>query len=250
MKSERIPKEARLRIRKRTIIVLLILILIIIFHRCGGFFEIAKEIRHGEIQIPIEIIIRGNGEESDEPDTPPDNPPDNPPVNPPVDEPDTPDEPDEPVEPEEKDPTAVLIELSADGMDADKESMVVQEMYPGDVFTKYYCIKLTCEKTAKLRFYALPDLTKEDLKLLEVLKIKATVWTPDSEGKYTKSSVIYDGLVKDVKSSVEADQSKYISQDNGETNYFYELSVYLDTSVGNEYQHKSLTMDYIWELVE
>jgi len=228
--------------------------------------------------------------DDDDPDVPPVNPPDNPddddpdvpPVNPPDDDPDEPDDPDDPdnpddpvdppyippvnppvdpdppVEPQKSTATAILIELSDESsgkkMDADKENFVAEKMYPGDSVTKYYCLEVTCKDPVQLRFYTEIQQASLANGLAGVLKVKCTLYQPDQDGKYTISNVIYDGRVCDMKQAITSSSSSYTTQNEGVVDYFYELTVYLETSVGNTYQNMSVQnqtvyVDFNWELL-
>lgn len=55
--------------------------------------------------------------------------------------------------------------------------------------------------------------------------------------------LVYDGLMKDMDKAIEYSLS---SDDNTTSELHYQITVYLDSSVGNEYQNKELVADFKW----
>ncbi len=117
--------------------------------------------------------------------------------------------------------------------DDDNEPFKVTNMFPGDIETKYYGINVTYHDEVEVHFKA--DVRDGYEKLAEVLKFKVTL--------LTNNEVLYDGLMKDMDESV---VHKLSSKESTNEELYYELSAYLDTSVGNEYQNLDLIADFKW----
>ena len=151
--------------------------------------------------------------------------------------------------------------------ESDNEPFNVVNMFPGDTYTNYYNVKVNYHSNITVHFnvditsdeniYLADDRPEEDIdtdqdntnndnhKLSEVLKVKINVLNLDNN----KSKTLYDGLMKDISdddSSITYDLS---SSTSTSSKLRYEIIVYLDTSVNNDYQHKALTADFNW-LVE
>lgn len=107
----------------------------------------------------------------------------------------------------------------------------VVNMFPGDYITKTYQVRVSYNGTIKIYFDA--DVRRGYEKLAEVLKCKVVL--PD------ENKLLYDGLMSGMP-----DVEHQISAVNTTEDLKYEISVYLDTSVGNEYQDKELIADFKW----
>ena len=148
--------------------------------------------------------------------------------------------------------------------ESDNEPFSVYNMFPGDTYTNYYNVKVNYHSNITVHFnvditseeniYLADDRPEEDIdtdqdntnndnhKLSEVLKVKINVLNLDNN----KSKTLYDGLMKDISdddSSITYDLS---SSTSTSSKLRYEIIVYLDTSVNNDYQHKALTADFNW----
>ena len=148
--------------------------------------------------------------------------------------------------------------------ESDNEPFNVVNMFPGDTYTNYYNVKVNYHSNITVHFnvditseeniYLADDRPEEDIdtdqdntnndnhKLSEVLKVKINVLNLDNN----KSKTLYDGLMKDISdddSSITYDLS---SSTSTSSKLGYEIIVYLDTSVNNDYQHKALTADFNW----
>lgn len=119
----------------------------------------------------------------------------------------------------------------------DNQPYQVGNMFPGDAETKYYCVKISHEDDVTVHYRA--DIRPGYEKLAEVLKCRVIL--------LTTGDVLYDGLMQkmpeSLSHSVETDKST-------ESELYYEITVYLDTSVGNEYQNKDLIADFRWWVQE
>lgn len=119
----------------------------------------------------------------------------------------------------------------------DNKPFQVGNMFPGDVETKYFCVKISHSGDVIVRYHA--DIRPGYEKLAEVLRCRVVL--------LTTGETLYDGLMRDMPQSLDhrvtADQST-------ESELYYEITAYLDTSVGNEYQNKDLIADFRWWVQE
>ena len=109
----------------------------------------------------------------------------------------------------------------------------VENMFPGDSETKYYCVRVSQKDTLTVRFNAFVQPGYE--KLAEVLKIRVKL--------LTTGDLLYDGIIKDMPESLDC---KIVTTQSTVKDLYYEVTAYLDTSVGNDYQNKKLVADFKW----
>ncbi len=106
-------------------------------------------------------------------------------------------------------------------------------MFPGDTETKWYCVKISHSGDVIVRYRA--EVRPGYEKLAEVLRCRVVL--------LTTGEMLYDGLMRDMPESlnysVETDKTT-------ESELYYEITAYLDTSVGNAYQNKDLIADFRW----
>ncbi len=110
-------------------------------------------------------------------------------------------------------------------------------MFPGDVETKYYCVKVSYKNEITVRFRA--EVREGYEKLAEVMKCKVVL--------LTTGQTLYDGLMKDMPESL---NHTLKTEESTTDELYYEITAYLDTSVGNEYQNKRLVADFKWWVEE
>lgn len=119
----------------------------------------------------------------------------------------------------------------------DNTPFAVTNMFPGDSETKYFCVRVSHKGNVTVRYHA--DIREGYEKLAEVLKCRITL--------LTTGEVMYDGLMRDMPASL----NHALDTDTPVTNeLYYEITVYLDTSVGNAYQNKELIADFRWWVEE
>ena len=111
-------------------------------------------------------------------------------------------------------------------------------LLPGDTVTKYFRVKVSYEDKVTVHYHA--DVRQGYEKLAEVLKVKIVLLSNNSE-------VLYDGLMRDMPKSL---THKLSSASRTSDELYYEITAYLDTSIGNEYQNKSLIADFRWWVEE
>jgi len=112
----------------------------------------------------------------------------------------------------------------------------VRNMFPGDREEKSYCVKISY--TGKLTVHFKADIREGYKKLAEVLECSVTLRKNNSDGE-----LLYSGLMRDMPESVDT------TVENGgrvTEKLYYDIAVWLDTSVGNDYQMKMLIADFIW----
>ena len=107
----------------------------------------------------------------------------------------------------------------------------VSNMFPGDTQTKYYAVQVSYHDKITLHYHA--DIRPGSEKLAEVLKVRIT--------SLNDNKTMYDGLMRDMPKSL---TYKMSSDKSTTSEVYYGIEAYLDTSVGNEYQQKSLTADF------
>ena len=107
----------------------------------------------------------------------------------------------------------------------------VANMFPGDSIQQNYRLRVAYRGVVAVKFRAYIKPGYE--KLAEVLKCRVEL----------DGDTLYDGLMKDMPSSLD-----HMLNSGGRevTDLFYEITAYLDTSVGNEYQNKELYADFRW----
>ncbi|MBO5315221.1 MAG: hypothetical protein J6B48_02200 [Clostridia bacterium] len=119
----------------------------------------------------------------------------------------------------------------------DSEPFNCSNMFPGDSETNVYLVEVSHKGTVTVRFHA--DIRTGYEKLSEVLKCKVEL--------RGKDKVLYDGLMRDMPESINHRISSVFKKT---TELTYDITVYLDTSVGNEYMNKELVADFRWWVEE
>lgn len=113
----------------------------------------------------------------------------------------------------------------------------VGNMFPGDSETKYFRLRVSYHDKITVHYKATVRPGYE--KLAEVLKVRIKLL---STGK-----TMYDGLMRDMPESL---THKLASKKSTTDELYYEITAYLDTSVGNDYQNKDLIADFKWWVEE
>ena len=118
------------------------------------------------------------------------------------------------------------------GKPEDNAPFNVVNMLPGDAVTQNYNVRVSHSGDVTVRFRAIIRPGYE--KLAEVLMLRVEL--PAGE-------TLYDGLMRDMPRSV---NHKLTASGSTTSDLEYELTAYLDTSVGNEYQNQELVADFHW----
>lgn len=113
----------------------------------------------------------------------------------------------------------------------------VSNMFPGDSATKYFRVRVSYHGKITVHYNAAVRPGYE--KLAEVLKLRVKL---PSTGE-----TVYDGAIADMPESITHEMASAKST-VGEL--YYEITAYLDTSVGNDYQNKDLIADFKWWVEE
>lgn len=109
-------------------------------------------------------------------------------------------------------------------------------LFPGDSETQRYLLSVSHKATVTVCFHA--DIRPGYEQLAEVLKCRIAL-----DG----GEVLYDGLMRDMPESLEHS----LSAAGGVTSRLcYEITVYLDTGVGNAYMDQTLVADWRWWVAE
>lgn len=114
--------------------------------------------------------------------------------------------------------------------------MEISNMLPGDSNTKYYEVELKQKENILLCFRV--DVTKSTNKLEKALFIKVE--------NRASSKVVCDGQLENIAGQVFVEEIQ--KENNKDERQTYKITVSMDTSVGNEYQNSSLTMNFSWFL--
>lgn len=116
-------------------------------------------------------------------------------------------------------------------------AFAVGNMFPGDSETKYFRVRVSYHDKITLHYKATVRPGYE--KLAEVMKVRVKLLSTDE--------TMYDGLMRDMPESL---THKLASQKTTTDELYYEITAYLDTSVGNDYQNKDLIADFKWWVEE
>ena len=113
----------------------------------------------------------------------------------------------------------------------------VDNMFPGDANTKYFRVRVSYHDKITVHYKATVRPGYE--KLAEVLKVRINL--------LSTGETMYDGLMRDMPESL---THKLASKKSTTDELYYEITAYLDTSVGNDYQNKDLVADFRWWVAE
>lgn len=138
--------------------------------------------------------------------------------------------------PEEIIDESLLIKLYKHHKD-DNTKFYLDNMFPGDIETKYYCVRVSYKDKIVLRFNA--TFNSEDDYLNEVTNIKIKL--------LNTNEVLYEGLIKDIPQELtyKTKTNRYTTED-----FYYEITVSLDKTAGNEYQDKTIKGNFKWFVEE
>ena len=116
-------------------------------------------------------------------------------------------------------------------------AFAVGNMFPGDSETKYFRVRVSYHDTITVHYKATVRPGYE--KLAEVLQVRVRL--------LSTGETMYDGLMRDMPESL---THKLVSKKATTDELYYEITAYLDTSVGNDYQNKDLIADFRWWVEE
>lgn len=115
----------------------------------------------------------------------------------------------------------------------DNERFEVKNLFPGDVETKYFCVKTYHDVDVTLTFRA--TITEQTKALGDVLHIQVT--------RLDTGKVLLDAPFSQVDGK---EISEVLKADSGQTVCYYRIDVSLGTDVGNDYQAAMLKADFEW----
>lgn len=113
----------------------------------------------------------------------------------------------------------------------------VGNMFPGDSETKYFRVRVSYHDKITVHYKATIRPGYE--KLAEVLKVRVKL--------LSTGETMYDGGIADMPESL---THKLASKNSAVGELYYEITVFLDTSVSNDYQNKDLIADFKWWVEE
>lgn len=116
-------------------------------------------------------------------------------------------------------------------------AFTVGNMFPGDSETKYFRVRVSFHDTITVHYKATVRPGYE--KLAEVLKVRVKL--------LTTGETLYDGGIAAMPEGL---THKLASKKSTTDELYYEITAYLDTSVGNDYQNKDLLADFKWWVEE
>ncbi|MBQ8636458.1 MAG: S-layer homology domain-containing protein [Clostridia bacterium] len=122
------------------------------------------------------------------------------------------------------------------------QTFTVNDMFPGDRFSQDYDLYISEEEDIEIFFKAkildgYGDRPEEKGDLAEVLKFKVEI--PGEE-------ILYNDEQNDKELMKDMPEQLTYTVPAGQEKVKYRLTVYLDTSVGDEYQNKELRADFEW----
>lgn len=132
--------------------------------------------------------------------------------------------------------TANTVELYQN-QPSDNVPFAADNLFPGDTETKYYCVRVSHKGDVTVRFHA--NVQPGSEKLAEVLQCRVVL--------STTGETLYEGLMKDMPAALTHELS---ASEETQSELYYEITAWLDTSVGNEYMNKTLLADFDWWVEE
>lgn len=119
----------------------------------------------------------------------------------------------------------------------DNTPFTVGNMFPGDSETKYFCVQVSYHDKVTVHYKAVVRPGYE--KLAEVLQVRVKL--------LTTGETLYDGGIAAMPQSL---THKLASESSVTQELYYEITAYLDASVGNAYQNQDLIADFQWWVEE
>lgn len=119
----------------------------------------------------------------------------------------------------------------------DNTPFTVGNMFPGDSETKYFCVQVSYHDKVTVHYKAVVRPGYE--KLAQVLQVRVKL--------LNTGETLYDGGIAAMPQSL---THKLASESSVTQELYYEITAYLDTSVGNAYQSQDLIADFQWWVEE
>lgn len=112
-----------------------------------------------------------------------------------------------------------------------------ENLFPGDRVTEHYRVRVAYHDRVTLHYQA--EIRPGYEKLAEVLKIRVRL--------LSTGETLYDGRMRDMTESLTC---RLASATSTVEELPFEITAYLDTQVGNEYQNRALVADFRWWVEE
>jgi len=109
----------------------------------------------------------------------------------------------------------------------------VTNMFPGDSETKYYCVNVSYKDDITIKQNI--NIKTDYQKLKDIFNLKIKLLNTDD--------FLYNDLLKNIPETIDY---KITSKEKISKDFCYEITIHLDTSVGNEYQNKEAIIDFEW----
>lgn len=106
-------------------------------------------------------------------------------------------------------------------------------MFPGDSETKYYCINISYKDNITIKQSINIKTDYQELKDIFNLKIKLL----------NTDEILYNDLLKNIPETIDYNTT---SKEETSEDFCYEITINLDTSVGNEFQNKEMLLNFNW----
>ncbi len=113
----------------------------------------------------------------------------------------------------------------------------VGNMFPGDSETKRYRVRVSYHDKITVHFKAQTHSGEKNA--AEVMGVKVKLIASDE--------TLYDGLIRDMPQSITYTMA---SPHSTTDEIYYEITAFLDTSAGNEYQGRKVIIDFSWWVEE
>lgn len=129
---------------------------------------------------------------------------------------------------------ATLLRLYR-GQPEDNTPFDCANLFPGDRESRYFRVQVSHKASVTVHYHA--DIRPGYEKLAEVLKVRIVL--------LNDGSTLYEGLMRDMPA-----QLSCLLSGSATDELSYEITAYLDTSVGNDYQNRNLIADFRWWVEE
>ena len=129
----------------------------------------------------------------------------------------------------------------------DQDPFMVENMFPGDVFIQEYRVQVSHRGPVQVNFkmdvtpkYGITDGEEKDKYVLADV-IRCNIWINNGDGYELKYN---GGLMRDMTEVLSCWTSN--SSRATTSSIDYKIEVFLDTSVNNNYQDKTMTGEFVW----
>ena len=131
--------------------------------------------------------------------------------------------------------TATVLSLNS-SIYGDNLPFNVTNMFPGDMYTQYYCLRVSFQDVVTINFET--DVREGYEKLAEALYVRVRI--------LGENATLYECLMRDMPVM----EYKLHSEKEVTRDIFFVVEPYLPTSTTNDYQNKALIADFHWYVTE